>query len=395
MGVTFKTTHREPLQFGFATANQIVFGAGTLRNVFADATTWGSRALLVTGSDPNRSASVRLIAAGLAGLEIVAYSVAKEPTAEIVDAGVRLAKAEACDVIIGCGGGSVIDAGKAVAALLTNGGSVLDYIGSAATKRLSLPSAPYIAIPATAGTGAEVTRNAVISLPQEGMKISLRSDFMIPKVAIIDPELALTLPPSLTASTGLDALTQVIEPYVALHPHPIADLFCRDGIQRASKYLRCAYQYGTDLEAREEMALVSLYGGMALANGQLGAVHGFASPIGGMFSAPHGAVCGRLLPLVMECNVRALRKQKAKRTLARYGQVARWLTGEPQAEIEDGIEWVKALVAEFRIPGLSAYGITLAHISEIALKAQSASSMQGNPIRLTHDELSEILTLAL
>ncbi len=355
------------------------------------------------GGNPKHAQKV-LDGIALSGLSVNQYFVTKEPTIEVVEKGVRLAKAEACDLIVGCGGGSVIDTGKAIAALLTNGGRVLDYLKYSRSetstllppKSLSLPSAPYIAIPTTAGTGAEVTRNAVLSLPEQRMKVSLRSDTMIPKMAIIDPELALSLPPPLTASTGLDALTQLIEPYVSNRANPMTDVFCGEGIQLVAKSLRKAYLHGDDIEARENMALASLYGGLALANSALGAVHGLASPIGGMFPAPHGAVCGRLLPLAMEFNARALgRGDLPYRKSARYRQVARWLTGEPQAEVEDGIEWVKSLVAEFNIPRLSAYGIASAHFPEIVLKAKGASSMKGNPVRLEEEELAEILAMAL
>ena len=284
----------------------------------------GRRALLVAGVSP--------ALLGEAGLDCALLAVEGEPTLELVRRGVALARAENCDLVIGFGGGSAIDAGKAIAALLANGGDPLDYLEViGAGRSLLAPSAPFIAVPTTAGTGAEVTRNAVLASPEHRVKVSLRSPWMLPRLALVDPELTCRLPPAITASTGLDALTQLIEPYVSVRANPMTDLFCVEGMRRAARSLGRAFANGSDAEARADMSLASLLGGLALANAGLGVVHGFAAPIGGMFDAPHGAVCAALLPHGMEVNIRALRaRAPGSEPLGRYRTVARLLTGNAE-----------------------------------------------------------------
>jgi alcohol dehydrogenase class IV len=318
-----------------------------------------------------------------------------EPTTHLVRDGVRRAREDRCDVVIACGGGSVLDAGKAIAALLTNSGDLDDYLEVIGRgKTLTQAAAPLVGIPTTAGTGSEVTRNAVLSSPEQRVKVSLRSPLMLPRVALIDPALTYALPPLLTASTGLDALTQLIEPYVSRRANPLTDALCRDGIGRVARSLGQVYAHGDDVLAREDMALGSLMGGLALANAGLGAVHGFAGPIGGMFPAPHGAVCGRLLPPVMAANVRAL-QQTGGAALARYTEVGQLLTGRTGATAEDGVAWVHALVEALAIPRLAAYGVLPRDRPILVEKAAVASSMQANPIQLTAAQMHEILTAAL
>ncbi|MBL8064002.1 MAG: iron-containing alcohol dehydrogenase, partial [Anaerolineales bacterium] len=296
---------------------------------------------------------------------------------------------------IGLGGGSVLDAGKAIAALATNRGDVFDYL-EVVGKGQPLTGMPltYIAIPTTAGTGTEVTRNAVLDVPEHGVKVSLRSPMMLPSLAIVDPELTYSLPPSITAASGLDALTQLIEPFVSVKANPLTDAICREGMAHAAKSLRRAYHDGMDKEAREGMALASLFGGMALANAALGAVHGFAGPLGGMLHAPHGAICAKLLPLVMEANVEAMQAENHA-GLNRYVIVAHLLSGSEAASAKDGVTWVSDLVHELNIPPLSAHGMTEAHIPEAVQKTLNASSYKGNPIPLGEGELRKILEKAL
>ena len=199
-----------------------------------------------------------------------------------------------------------------MAALLTNEGDLSDYLEVVGKGRpLQNPAAPCIAVPTTAGTGAEVTYNAVLGVPDQHVKVSMRSPLMLPRWAIVDPLLTHSMPPELTASTGLDALTQLIEAFVSNKANPLTDGVCREGLQRAGRSLRRAFEDGSDAEAREDMSLASLFSGMALANAKLGAVHGFAGPLGGMTDAPHGVICGKLLPYVMQANVRALQDRAA------------------------------------------------------------------------------------
>lgn len=388
------------MRFEFATAARVVFGPGVLREAgtLAAEIIKGRlrlRAFIVT----NRAAAdVRPLADALEAAEVsaVSFAVAGEPTTDLVRRAVQEAREQACDLTIGFGGGSAVDTAKAVAAMLTNPGDLTDYLEVIGGNRpLANPPGPWIAVPTTAGTGAEVTRNAVLASPEHQVKVSLRSPLMLPRLALVDPELALDLPPSVTASTGLDALTQLIEPFVSLRANPMTDALCREGIRLAAKALPRVFRDGRDIAARADMALASLFSGMALANAGLGAVHGFAGPIGGRFTAPHGAVCAALLPHVMAANVRALRaREPASPSSYRYAEVAALLTGVADAGADDGIEWVRSLCADFAIPPLRVYGVTDADLPLLVEQARAASSMKGNPIALTEAELQQILVAA-
>jgi len=384
------------MNFEFATATRIVFGVGASSRIGENVKSFGQHALVVIGKNPARAEKL-LEVLSASGITAVTFAVAGEPEISTVENGVAFAKKENCDFVIAIGGGSVIDAGKAIAAMLTNEGELLDYLEIIGRgKALTKASAPFIAVPTTAGTGAEVTRNAVLASPEHKVKVSLRSPLMLPRIAVVDPELTCDLPPALTASTGLDALTQLIEPYVCLRANPLTDGFCEQGIFHAARSLRECVFNGQNKSAREDIALASLFGGLALANAGLGAVHGFAAPIGGMFSAPHGAVCAALLPHVMAANLRALRERDSKNTaLARYKKIAALLTGNPNATANTGVAWAQKLVANLPIPKLGAYGIREEHVTDICAKATKASSMKANPIALTPDELAQTLRLAL
>jgi len=384
------------MRFEFATAGRIIFGAGALREIGPAAREFGRRAFVVTGRDPARAQRLLdLLAAE--NIAATSFALAGEPTIDTVTAAAARARAAGCDFVVGFGGGSAIDAAKAVAALLTNPGELLDYlevVGRA--QSLARPAAPCLAVPTTAGTGAEVTRNAVLTSPAHRFKASLRSPSMLPRLALVDPGLTLELPPALTAASGLDALTQLIEPYVSCRANPFTDALCIEGIRRAARSLPRAFHDDRNAAAREDMALASLFSGLALANAGLGAVHGFAAPIGGMWAAPHGAVCAALLPHVMAANLAAARaRQPGGETAYRYEEVARLLTNRPTATADDGVVWTRSLVAELRIPGLGTYGLKPADVSDVAAKAALASSMKANPLPLTGDELTGILTAAL
>jgi len=384
------------MKFEFATAARIVFGPGTLAEAGQLAGEWGRRATVVTGRNPARAQPLLayLAAAGIA-TEVV--TIGHEPSTDDVARGVASARAFRADSVIGFGGGSAIDAAKAIAGLLTNDGSPLDYLEVVGQGRpLSRPAAPWMAIPTTAGTGAEVTRNAVLSVPGRGVKASLRSPHLLARVALVDPELTLDLSPALTASTGLDALTQLLEAYVCNRANPMTDAVCAAGIPRAAQALPVACRDGHDLAARTDLALASLWSGLALANAGLGAVHGFAAPVGGLYPAPHGAVCAALLAPVMAANIRALRNRAPQSpALVRYAEIARWLTGRDDASHEHGVEWVRSLVATLGIPRLFAYGVAPAQIPAIVARAQQASSMKANPVVLTAEELSAALVEAI
>jgi alcohol dehydrogenase class IV len=384
------------MNFEFATATRIIFGAGVIKQVGQGVKHIGRRALVVTGKDPQRAEKlISNLAASSVSASI--FPVAGEPDISTVENGVAFAKKKNCGLVIAIGGGSVIDAGKAIAAMLTNEGELLDYLEIIGRgKQLANSTAPFFAIPTTAGTGSEVTRNAVLASPEHKIKVSLRSPFMLPSAAVVDPELTYDLPPALTASTGLDALTQLIEPFVCLRANPMTDGFCVEGIRRAARSLREAVFNGQNKSVREDMALASLFGGLALANAGLGAVHGFAGPIGGAFPAPHGAICAVLLPHVMAANLRALREREPENsTPQRYDRIGTLLTGNPHATADAGVEWVQKLVGELPIPKLGTYGIREEHVVDIVAKAANASSMKANPVVLTSEELAQTLRLAL
>ncbi len=376
------------MRFEFATATRIVFGAGTVHDVPAAAAELGHRALLVA----RRSADSTAL-----GIDGEPLPIHGEPTVDLIRQGTRQAREAGCDMVIALGGGSAIDAGKAIAALLSNAGDPLDYLEIVGRGQpLARPSVPFIAIPTTAGTGSEVTRNAVLASPQHRLKASLRSRYMLPTLAVIDPALTLHLPPAITASTGLDALTQLIEPYVSNRANPMTDLHCIEGMRLASSALRRAFHNGSDLAARTEMSFASLLGGLALANAGLGSVHGYAAPIGGMFDAPHGAICAALLPHGLRVNIAALRAAPPNvEPLLRYTTVARILTGDNAAMPEDAAEWIASLCADLEIPPLRAYGVREADVPALAEQAARTSSMKSNPIILSPRQLEDLLTSAL
>ncbi len=385
------------VRFEFATAARILFGPGTAAEIPAEAASLGKKPLVVAGANGARRYASLIEALGRAGLEPAVFCVPGEPDTELIEQGATEARRAGCDLVVAIGGGSVLDAGKAIAALLINPGELMDYLEVVGRARsLERPAAPCVTVPTTAGTGAEVTRNAVLTSKAHRVKVSMRSPSMLPRLAVVDPELTLSLPADVTAETGLDALTQLIEAFTCNAPNPMTDGFCREGIERAAKWLRRACEAGDDLAARENMAVASLLSGLALANARLGAVHGFAGPIGGLFPAPHGAVCARLLPGVMETNCRAL-ETRAPDSPARmrYTELARLLTGHPDATAADGVAWVRALCADLGVRPLGAFGVRSEDIPAIVAQAGKASSMKGNPIALSEEELTAALTRAL
>ncbi len=382
--------------FEFATATQLVFGRGKIGVVGKAAATMGKKAFILSGVQGSNLAHLtHILQENQVAWDI--QHVTGEPSIETVEQGKRVAQEGGCDLVIGIGGGSAIDTGKAVAAMCANAGEVLDYLEVVGSNQpLNQPPLPYIAIPTTAGTGSEVTRNAVIFVSEKKVKVSLRSPLLLPRLAVIDPELTVSLPPFVTASTGMDALAQVIEPFVSMRANALVDLYCREGMKRAARSLFLAYQSGTDLEAREDMAFTSLMGGLSLANAGLGAVHGFAGPVGGMFAAPHGAVCAALLSPVVLVNVRALKSRAPNAlALARYTEIAQLVTGRENASIPDLCSWLEDLRLSLEIPGLGKYGIKPEHIGDLVEKSAVASSMKANPIELRPDEMYEILERAL
>jgi len=377
------------VRFEFVTAGRILAGPGRAADLPAVLAALGSRVLLCTGANPLRHNALT----GQLGLPAAQFPVAGEPTVDLARAATEAARQHGADVIAAIGGGSVIDTAKAVAMLLGNGGDPLDYLEVIGAGRpITQPAVPCVAVPTTAGTGAEVTANAVLAAPEHRIKASLRSPLLIPRVALVDPQLTVSCPAPVTAASGLDALTQCLEPFVSVRANPLTDGLAREGLRRAAAGLRAAYTDGTDLAARTDMALCSLLGGMALANAKLGAVHGLAGVIGGTADVPHGFACAAVLPAVVEANMRALRSAPdGGWALDRYAESARLLTGDPSASIEDGLAWIRDTIRLLAVPGLATFGIEPAQAAEIAAAAARSSSMQGNPVPLPESTLRDIV----
>ncbi len=382
------------MRFQFATAGAIEFGVGAINSLPNYTRDLGSRVLVVCGHDDSRARIVFDLLPEAADAPV--FCVAGEPTLERIEQGVRLAKDYGADSVVGIGGGSVIDAAKAIAALVRSPGPAVEYLEVVGAGRpLANPAAPCIAVPTTAGTGAEVTRNSVITVPEARIKVSLRHVSMLPRAAIVDPKLTLSVPPDVTAATGCDALTQVIEPFVSRYSTPLTDSLCRDAIQRARTALPRTCNDGANLDSRVEMALVSLYGGLALANAKLGVVHGFAGVLGGRYPVAHGTLCATLLAPSMEANIRALRaRAPSSPFLARFEEIARLLVGSDTVHAEDGAAWIRHLVESLGIPRLGALGIDQSAFDELVELSSRSSSMKGNPIDLEPSELRWILQRA-
>lgn len=393
--------------FEFASAGRIVFGRGkAMEAVPLWVQEHGAKsALLVTGTTTHR-AQTFADALHRLGVRTAFFTCGPaEPTLETAEAGVAAAKACGADCVIAIGGGSAVDTGKAVAALVRQPESLLTYMEVVGQGRpITVKPLPFAAVPTTAGTGSEVTRNSVFESPAAGVKASIRHAWMLPSLAVVDPLLTLDVPPGVTACTGLDALTQCLEPYVCCSPNPMTDAISLEGLRRAARSLRAVYADGANLDAREDLCVASLFGGLSLANAKLGAVHGFAGPLGGMIHGPHGGLCAALLPACMTVNVTALRAAAAgdasgaaaaRSALQRFATVAQVLTGSPAASAEDGVAWIQETCKMLHIPGLASYGLTAERFAEAIDKGKKSSSMKGNPVALTDAQLAQILAMSM
>jgi alcohol dehydrogenase class IV len=385
------------LSFELYTAPTIVFGNGVVERLREIVPRLGRRALLVVGK---RSADDSGLRARLERLLPVGALVRcrREPTVEDVDRAVEGAREGGCDTVVAAGGGAVLDCGKAAAGMLTNGGSLREYLEGVGGRTIERPPLPMVAVPTTAGTGSEVTKNAVIS--GVGYKKSVRSPLLIPRVALVDPQLTYTLPDGLTAATGMDALTQLIEAYLSRNATPLTDGLALQGIEAGGRSLEQACASPADPTAREGMALASLLGGICLANAGLGAVHGLASPLGALFPISHGVACAALLPQVLRANIRAAEGTPVEaRVLQRAARLSEALTGrrfvDQTSAIDAGLTQLQQLQHALAIPRLGELGVELARLGEIVQDARTASSMRYNPVDLTAAQLEEVLRRAL
>ncbi len=387
------------VRFDLAVPGDVRFGSGRIGGLPAIVAGLGvTRAMVVTGRTPARADAVR---AGLsaAGVDSAVLPVAGEPSLDTVRDGIAAVRDARCDGVVGFGGGSALDVAKAVALLAVTGADPLDHLEVIGQGRpVERAGLPCVAVPTTAGTGSEVTRNAVLA--GEGVKASLRTPLMLPRVALVDPDLLSGLGPATVAASGSDALAQLIEPFLSARANPVTDALARDGLRRSARSLRAAYQRGLEgVQAeglREDLALASLLGGLCLANAGLGVVHGIAGVLGGRLGAPHGAVCAALLAPAVAVNLRALSERAPHHpALARMPELGALLTGEPDATGADALDWLARLRGALGIPGLARYGTTDADVPEVVAASRRASSTKANPIELTDRELAEIITRAL
>jgi alcohol dehydrogenase class IV len=380
------------MQFEFSTASRIIFGPGTLDSIGDHASKFGNKAFIISGSPEKITGRlVRLLEAH--GISCITADINHEPTISSILLLVEIGHQFSPDLIIAIGGGSALDSAKATSAFLTNPGNITDYLEVVGlNKPLISESIPLITIPTTSGTGAEITKNAVLGSDGNHVKVSLRSPLLFPKIALIDPELTLPLPQEITAFTGLDALTQLIEPFTCRDPNPLVDAFCKEGIQRIGQSLYQAFDDGSNYNAREDMSFASLLSGLALSNAKLGAVHGLAGPLGGEIEAPHGAICACLLANVMEENLSAIiNRNPGHRVLERFDLIGKILCEEPTAKASDAVNWIREFCNHAKIPKLSFYGLTELKLNIIIENSMRSSSMKGNPIALSMDELRNIL----
>ncbi len=378
----------------FCIPTEIVQDVGCFAQLGTVAKRYGERALLVCGRHAMRASGALERAQTLlqqAGMTVCLYDrVSGEPVLALVEEARALARTEQCHVIVGLGGGSAMDVAKAVAGLLPLSGSVAEYH---AGRRLEGPGVPFIAVPTTAGTGAEVSNNAVLTDPVRGIKTSIRSDGWYARVALVDPELTLGVPPGVTAASGADALCQAIEAYVSIGAMPITDALCQEAIRLIGRSLRRAYAHGDDLAARSDMLYGSLMAGMSLTTARLGAVHGMAHPLGYRYNIPHGVVCGLLLPYVMAYN--------ADYAVGKYARVAELLgvdaRGRNEREMaQHAAESVRELMREIGIPlHLRPFGVSQADWPAIVAESLASSSLRHNPRPFQEADVQAILEEAM
>ncbi len=371
-------------RFSFMTATEILFGRGVASEAADRIGAFGTRVLLVHGANGERADWL----ADALGEKVVRFSVPGEPDTGIVQNGVDVARAHGADVIVALGGGAVVDAGKAVAALAPGTRVMMDHL-EVVGQGLPLETAPlpFVAIPTTSGTGAEVTKNAVIAVPEHARKVSLRDSRMLPNLALVDPGLTDTCSRAVTLASGMDAITQVIEPYLCTRANLITDALCRDAIPRGLAALS-QLMLSEDKAARDDMAIVSLSGGLSLANAGLGAVHGLAGPLGGLSGAPHGAICGALLPHVLAINAGQMTDAGIQ---SRVTEIRGWIADTIGGSPEDAFDRLAVWSRKAGLPGLDALGITADHRAAAATAAAASSSMKANPVPLTSDALAEAM----
>jgi alcohol dehydrogenase class IV len=385
--------------FNFSKLPSIYFGPGKLSVLPGVAKKYGESVLLATGEKSftatGKSQIIDSLKAG--GFDIITIKIIREPSPDDIDNEARSLRDKKIDLVIGIGGGSVMDAAKAISAMLYKDESVADFLEGVGNKEHPGTKVPFIAVPTTSGTGSEATKNSVLSkVGEKGYKRSLRHDNLVPDVAIVDPELTLTCPPVITAASGMDCFTQITEAFLSDKANEFSDAYALTGLQAIKDSLRECYNNGKDIESRTGMSLAALTSGICIANAGLGVVHGFASSIGGLYNIPHGVVCGTLMAAANEINVRELRKlPKSKAMLKKYASLGKIFV-EPKGKRDDYyidgfIQYLYQLTIDFQLPGLKKLGIPEKDIVRIA----EQTDIKNNPVVLDRDCLREILEIRL
>lgn len=375
--------------FHFSSRTEIRFGRGEARKSVPDLAQLGNRVLLVHGATAKRAAWI-IDALEVAGCHVSCCAVPSEPDIALIMSGVAAAREIDAQAVIAIGGGAVIDAGKAIAALVPATRPLLDHLEVVGQGLpLDADALPFAAIPTTAGTGAEVTRNAVIAVTDARRKVSLRDARMLPRIAIIDPSLTDGCPRAVTLASGLDAITQVIEPFLSTGANPLTDALCLSVIESGPRALKTLMDH-EDPDARDAMAWTSLCGGLALANAGLGVVHGLAGPLGGLSGACHGAICGALLPHGLTANA----VQATGETAHRINRVRECLANVLSTSPDNAFRFLDEWSRNAGLPGLDSQGVTEAHRKSAAQMAASSSSMKANPVLLSNATLIEIMEKA-
>lgn len=377
--------------FQFMTSTRIVFGDGALANSLSLINKFGYSALLICGSNTKRIDPV-LHYLSLQNMRYQQVSIQGEPYIAMVEELAASARIFRPDMVIAMGGGSVIDVGKALAALIPNQGSVYDYAEVVGRNvPLQAKPLPFIAIPTTAGTGAEVTSNAVLRSAQEKVKVSMRSPEMLPDVAIVDPMLTYGLDKGLSGQGAMDAFCHLMEAYVCGQPNPITDMICEEGLRRLAGAIFPACE-DDDRRARSDLSFAAMLGGMAVMNAKLGAAHGLASALGGKLDVPHSVITAELTPYVMQENIEVAKESGRSDILNRYRHLASIITGRHSATAEDGVLWVQRTLRRLALPPLSSYGLCETLFEEVADDALRSTAIQGNPLPLNQGRLIRILS---
>jgi len=386
--------HGYGMFFEYATPTDILFGRQALVKALPRIINCGKHAFFVHGKDASRCKQL-VDTLHKNGVAVTPFTVSSEPDIDLIEKARNKAKDSRCDYVIAMGGGSVVDTAKAVAALITNNEPILNYL-EVVGQGSPLTHAPVscIVIPTTAGTGSEVTRNAVIQVPDKRVKVSLRSPLMYPDLAVIEPSLMMTLPLESTLFSGWDAIVQLIESYLTRKANPICDALSLQGLQYAIPAINALEKNLNDYEARSHMALAALYSGITLTNAGLGAVHGLAGPLGGYYRqrVPHGAICARLLPEVLQSHL--LHSSEDSNLVQRLQVVINLLSGSEKMDQKEALVDLKDRICD-RIPNLGIWGVLERDLPVIAEQSKTSSSMRGNPVVLETEELVSILKQAL